>query len=162
VRPCWAHQKNPWGRTRRIGGKKGSKRHALVDARGVPLSLIVSGANTHDSKKIGALLDKRVARPNDETTTENLCLDAGYVGKAAEVSARGYIPHIRPRGEEISEAERNPDFIPRRWFIECFHSWSNRFRKLIPRYEKTDLSHCALLDLAAAMITLNKIMTIYG
>jgi hypothetical protein len=38
----------------------------------------------------------------------------------------------------------------------------NRFRKLIPRYEKTDLSYCALLDLAAAMITLNKIMTIYG
>jgi hypothetical protein len=29
----------------------------------------------------------------------------------------------------------------------------NRFRKLIPRYEKTDFSYCALLHLAAAMIT---------
>jgi transposase len=139
-----------------------ARRHVLVEGHGVPLSLIVSGANTHDSKKIGALLDARVVRPEDETTIENLCLDAGYVGKADEVSVRGYIPHIRPRGEEVSEAERNPDFIPRRWVVECFHSWMNRFRKLIPRYEKTDLSYCALLDLAAAMITLNKIMTIYG
>jgi hypothetical protein len=44
---------------------------------GVPLSLIVSGANTHDSKKIGELLDARVVRPADEATIENLCLDAG-------------------------------------------------------------------------------------
>ena len=43
-----------------------------------------------------------------------------------------------------------------------FHSWMNRFRKLIPRYEKTDWSCCALLDLAAAMITLNKVISIYG
>ena len=145
-----------------MGGKNGSKRHVLVDARGVPLSLIVSGAHTHDSKKIGELLDVRGVRHADETTIENLCLDAGDVGKAGEVSARGYIPHIRPRGEEISEAERNPDFFPRRWVVECFHSWMNRFRKLVPRYEKTDLSYGALLDLAAAMITLNKVMTIYG
>jgi hypothetical protein len=55
---------------------------------------------------IGVLLDARVARPK-EGTVENLCLDAGYVGKAAEVAARGDVPHIRPRGEEISESERN-------------------------------------------------------
>jgi hypothetical protein len=38
----------------------------------------------------------------------------------------------------------------------------NRFRKLIPRYEKTDLSCCALMHLAAAMITLNRVIVIYG
>jgi transposase len=102
-----------------------------------------------------------VAHPDTGTTTENLCLD-GYVEKAQEVSARGSIPRIRLRGEEISESERNPDCIPRRWVVECFHSWMNRFRKLIPRYEKTDLSYCALLDLVAAMIPLSKVMTIYG
>jgi transposase len=108
------------------------------------------------------LLDARVASPADEATTENLCLDAGYVGKAIEVAARGYVPHIRSRGEEIAESERNPDFVPRRWVVECFHSWTNRFRKLVPRYEKTDLSYDGLLHLAAAMITLNKVIVIYG
>jgi transposase len=58
--------------------------------------------------------------------------------------------------------KRNPDFIPRRWVVECFHSWSNRFRKLIPRYEKTNLSYLGLLHLAIAMIILNKVMIIYG
>jgi transposase len=79
-----------------------------------------------------------------------------------EVSVRSHIPPIRPQGEEISESERHPGFIPRRWVVECFHFWMNRCRKLIPRDEKTGLSHCALLDLAAAMITLNKVMSIYG
>ena len=41
-------QRRLWGATRRIGGKKGSKRHLLVDGRGVPLSLVVTGANAHD------------------------------------------------------------------------------------------------------------------
>jgi hypothetical protein len=79
-------------------GKNGSKRHTLVEGHGVPLSLIVSGANTHDRKKIGELLDARGVRPADEATIENLCLDTDYVGKAQEVSARGSIPHNPPAG----------------------------------------------------------------
>ena len=73
-------RKNPWDRIPRTGEKNGSKRHALVDARGVPLSLVVSGANVHDSKMIGVLLDARVVRLTGDETVENLCLDAGYVG----------------------------------------------------------------------------------
>lgn len=38
-------------------GKPGSKRHLVVDARGTPLSLRVSGANCHDSRMLAATLD---------------------------------------------------------------------------------------------------------
>ncbi len=38
-------------------GKKGSKRHLLVDGHSVPLSLIVTGANRHDVSQLTALLD---------------------------------------------------------------------------------------------------------
>jgi transposase len=110
---------------------------------------------------IGDLLDAKIVRPA-EGTAENLCLDAGYTGKEADVAGRGYIPHIRPRGEEAAEKDRNPDFKPRRWIVECSHSWFNRFRHIAVRYSKTDLSYHAFLDLAAGMITLNKVMTIYG
>ena len=151
-----------WGRTPRIGGKNGTKRHALTDANGVQLSLIVTGANTHDSKAIGDLLDARVVQPEDPETVQNLCLDAGYVGKEADVRAHGYVPHIRPRGEEADKIKRDPNFKPRRWVVEAFHSWMNKFRKLVPRYEKSDLSYCGLMFLAAAMLTLNKVMAIYG
>ena len=92
----------------------------------------------------------------------NLCLDAGYVGREAVVRAQGFVPHIRPRGEEKRLLERDPTFTARRWVVEATHSWFNRFRKLTPRYEKTDESYGALCMLASAMIALNKIMTIYG
>lgn len=44
-------------------GKNGSKHHLLVDARGVPLSPIVTGANVNDGKRLedalGAIMVKR-------------------------------------------------------------------------------------------------------
>lgn len=125
------------------------------------MSLVVTGANRHDSVALEPLLKGRIAAPADPEQTQNLCLDAAYVGKGDVAKENGFIPHIRPRGEERTLIERDPSFKPRRWVVELTHSWFNRFRKLIPRYEKTDLSHNALCALAAAMITLNKVMGIY-
>jgi transposase len=107
------------------------------------------------------LLKGRVVAPTDGKETQNLCLDAAYVGKEGVAQAHGFIPHIRPRGEEKKLIERDPSFKPHRWVVELAHSWFNRFRKLIPRYEKTDLSYNALSALAAAMIVLNKVIVIY-
>ena len=109
---------------------------------------------------LDALLKGRVVGPED-LQTQNLCLDAAYVGKESVVEENGFIPHIRPRGEEKKLIEKDPSFKPHRWVVELAHSWFNRFRKLIPRYEKTDLSYNALTALAAAMIVLNKVMVIY-
>lgn len=133
----------------------------LVDENGVPLSLVVSGANRHDSISLEPLLKGRVAGPKDGSIPQNLCLDAAYVGKEDMVGENGFVPHIRPRGEEKKLIEKDPTFKARRWIVELAHSWFNRFRKLIPRYEKTDLSYIALNTLAASMIVLNKIMIIY-
>lgn len=101
-----------------------------------------------------------VVTPEDRV--RNLCLDAGYVGKDLVVITAGYVPHIRSRGEERQQKIHNPSFKPRRWIVELSHSWFNRFRKLVPRHEKTLRSHLGLTMLAAAMITLNKVMVIYG
>ncbi len=43
-------------------GKNDSKRHLLVDGRGVPLSLVVTGANAHDVTQIEAVLDAIVVK----------------------------------------------------------------------------------------------------
>jgi len=125
------------------------------------LSIVVTGANRHDSAMLAAVLDAKIIEAPEEVV-ENLCLDAGFVGKEEDVISAGYIPHIRPRGEERREIARNPEFKPRRWIVELNHSWFHRFRKLAPRYEKTMRSYLGLLMLAAAMITLNKVMVIYG
>ena len=144
-------------------GKKGTKRHVLVDELGVPLSLHVNAANRHDSVALEPLLQTAVVQPPaTESSERNLCLDAGYVGKEETVRRYGFLPHIRPRGEEKKDIKNRPKYKARRWVVELTHSWFNRFRKLLPRYEKTDRSYYALTALAVAMITLNKVNAIYG
>lgn len=101
-----------------------------------------------------------IERPCVEDSKEqHLCLDAGYVGEQAkqDVLDRNYIPHVRPQGEEIEEKAKNPDFKPKRWVVEVCHSWFNRFRKILVRYEKMDRSYRGLLMLAAAVIVFRKI-----
>ena len=161
-----AWSRHPWPASRpdpirRIGEKKGSKRHLLVDEHGIPLSIVVSGAHRHDSAKLEELLEVRVIRM-EQGEDQNLCLDAGYVGKQEVVTESGYLPHIRSRGEENEQKGKDPSFKPRRWIVELCHSWFNRFRKLSPRYEKTTRSYMGLVMLAATMIVLNKVMIIYG
>ena len=125
--------KNPTDR-----GKMGTKRSVLTDENGLPLSVVLSGANTHDVKLLEETLDHIVIfRPEpEEDHPQNLCLDAGCTGSGEKVRERGYTPHIRPRGEEKKKLERTPDFHARRWVVELTHSFFNRFRKLLVRFEK--------------------------
>ena len=105
------------------------------------------------------MLDSKIAHQPDTTkaVAENLCADAGYVGEKADAIIRdhGYIPHVRPRGEEI-KAKKSKRFKPRRWIVEVSHSWFNNFRKLKVRYEKTTENSLALHHLAAATIALRR------
>ena len=45
----------------------------------------------------------------------------------------------------------------RRWVVKVAHSWFNRFRKLLVRYEKLDHSFMALNHLAGAIIAFTKV-----
>ena len=143
-----------WATTPPIGGKKGSKRSLLVDGAGVPLSLIVSGANRHDVKLLAITLDSIVVvRPKtSRRRRQNLCADKGYAGRPAAqaMQKRGYTPHVRQRGEEARACRKGQR--ARRWVVERTHSWFNRFRKLLVRYEKTAANFLALLQCAAALI----------
>jgi IS5 family transposase len=125
------------------------------------LSIIVTGANRHDVSQLGAVLDaimvKRPAPPLRRH--KHLCADAGYTGAPAlaQIEAHGYIPHVKGRGQEAEELRHHPDKRARRWVVEVAHSWFNRFRKLLVRYEKLERSFMALNHLAAAIIAFRKV-----
>jgi transposase len=131
-------------------GKNGRKRSLLVDARGVPLSLIAGGANVHDVKLLEPTLDRTVtARPEpDPEQPQNLCANAGYKGDPAfhAVVARNYQLHIKQRKEEANAQRNQPGWNARRWVVERTHSWLNRYRKLLVSFEKTEASYVALLS----------------
>jgi transposase len=133
-----------------------------VDERGVPLSIVVTGANRHDVSQLELVLDEIIIERPD--TVQHLCADKGYTGEPAQkaIKDRNYIPHIKQRGEEIQEKKDNPEFRCRRWIVEVAHSWFNRFRKLLVRYEKLTNTYEALLHMAAAIIAFRKAGIIYG
>jgi len=152
AKPHW--RKRRWEITRRIGGKKGTKRSLLVDGRGAPLSLIVAGANRHDVKLLAQTLDAIVVyRPKPTTRRpQNLCVDKAYTGKPAErqMRERGYLPHVPQKG--VGKARRKTKGRARRWVVERTHSWMNNFRKVRIRYEKKVANYEALLHLTTAII----------
>ena len=141
-----------------------------MDGRGVPLSIVVTGANRHDVSQIGAVLEGvMIDKPNPpKRRNKHLCADAGYTGEPAMkvIKKHGYIPHVKGRGQEAKELKRDPGKKARRWVVEVAHSWFNRFRKLLVSYEKLDRSFMALNHLAAAIMIFRKIKVepniIYG
>ena len=64
--------------------------------------------------------------------------------------------HIRSRGEEHQEKQALPGDRARRWVVEVCHSWFNRFRTLLVRFEKKLATHLALLQWACAYIVLKR------
>lgn len=65
----------------------------------------------------------------------------------------GFTAHIRSRGEEAHAIKKEAGFKARRWVVERCHSWLNRFRRILVRWEKKAENYIALLHLACALIT---------
>lgn len=136
-----------------------------MDARGVPLCLVVTGANRNDLSDLAAVLDARVVEPtaSTEPEPENLRADAGHFGSPGEAAIRkhGYEPHVRSSKAETEAEKQDLDYRPRRWVVEMSHSWFNRFRGLPVRYEKTVRNYLALSQLAAAIIAFRQVAPLY-
>jgi putative transposase len=64
----------------------------------------------------------------------------------------GFTAHIRSRGEEANSIKREAGFRARRWVVERTHSWLNRFRRVLVRWEKRADTYLAMLHLACALI----------
>jgi len=96
---------------------------------------------------------------------QHLFADKGYDSNDArrDLRSRNYMPHIphRRRGH-WKDHPIKPLKRKRRWVVELCHSWLNRFRKLLVRYEKRTSSYVALVQLACAIIAFRKIGVIYG
>ena len=141
----------------------GTKRSVLVDEKGLPLSVVLDGANRHDVKLLQSTLEHIVIGQPEATLEcpQHLCMDAGYTGSEELVEAKGYIAHIRPRGEERKEKQSNANFKARRWVVEVTHSFFNRFRKLLVRFEKKANNYLALLHFACAIIVWRKFLHVH-
>lgn len=109
----------------------------------------MDGANRHDKKLVKGTLDNIIIERPSHKVIHNICMDKGYDFPDIRelVEEYGYTAHIRRRGEENIGMKEIPDYRVRRWVVERTHSWLNRFRRMLIRWEKKIENYCAMLHL---------------
>lgn len=132
------------------------KRSLLTEGHGVPVGLAIDGANRHDMKLVRATLENLVVKRPQPTadTPQGMCLDKGYDydDVRALLTEFGFTAHIRSRSEEARELAAEAGKRARRWVVERSHSWMNRFRRILVRWEKKPEHYLAFLHFACALI----------
>lgn len=85
---------------------------------------------------------------------QGMCLDKGYDYDAvrAILAEFGFTAHIRSRGEEARVLATEAGERARRWVVERSHSWINRFRRWLVRWDKKPEHYLAFLHFACGLI----------
>ena len=143
------------GRNPTDRGKSGVKRSVLTDGAGIPLAVVAAPANKLDFQLVRETLETiPIERPAaSEESPQGMCMDKGYDYSEVEALLKefSYTAHIRARGEE-RKLLKESGHRARRWVVERTHSWMNRFRRILVRWEKKLSNFLGLLHLACSLI----------
>ena len=122
----------------------------------MPIGLALAGANRHDMKLLRPTIESMVVQRPQETAEQEqgMCLDKAYDYDEVRETLRefGFTAHIRARGEEAKEIRSEAGKKARRWVVERSHSWMNRFRRILVRWDKKPEQYLAFLHFACALI----------
>jgi len=129
----------------------------LTEGAGLPVGLAVDGANRNDFKLVEETL-RSIPIPKPRPTgkdPQNVCMDKGYDYNEVRdlLKEFHFTAHIRARGEEAKLIKKSARFKARRWVVERTHSWMNRFRRILVRWEKKAENYIAMLHLVCGIIT---------
>jgi transposase len=129
------------------------------------VSIVVEGTNLYDMKLVQATIAHLVV-PRPVPTADHpqgMCMDKGYDYQEVRdlLGCLGFTAHIRSRGEEAKAITREKGYTARRWMVERAHSWFNRFRRLLVRWEKKAENYLALLQFACGLMVL-RTMGLFG
>ncbi|MFJ5294677.1 transposase [Streptomyces sp. NPDC088348] len=135
-------------------GKYGSKIHLITERTGLPLSVGVSGANLHDSRRPGPARARNTADPLPPRTATPQTQQAPrrqgirLLPPAAMVTrARHSATHRTRKGIESSQRLGR-----HRWTVERTMSWLAGCRRLHRRYERKADHFLAFISIACTLI----------
>ncbi len=83
-----------------------------------------------------------------------MCLDKGYdYDEVRETLEQfGFTADSKARGVEAPELKAEAGKRARRWVVERSHSWMNRFRRILVRWDKKSENYLAFLHFVCALI----------
>ncbi len=138
--------------------KAGSKYHLLVDAHGLPLNVLVSAANRHDSLFVEPILDSMPAiriggRGHPRRRPVKLHGDKGYDNPRVR-------RYLRRRGITARIGVESSACLGRhRWVVERTLGWLLSYKRLALRYDRTAVTITALARLAVMLICARRLPT---
>src|SRR5215203_5342975 len=129
-------------------GKLGAKINLLVDGRGAPISIVLTGANRHD-------------KVYDSDDLREFLTSAGYVAHIKVNPRRKGLAEGGGQHPPNSSDESSKRIHPaRRWIVERTISWLVKRRSLRTRWSKKAENWLALVQLACAHVLLN--LAVFG
>lgn len=146
----WGAQTGPNPTDRR---KKGSKRHVITDANGIPLAATLTAANRHDVTQLLPLVDAipplsgKPGRPRKRR--QRVQGDRAYHSRlhSEALVARGIEPVLAQRN-----TPHGSGLGVYRWVVERTNAWLHQSRRLRVRYERRADIHEAFLLLGCIVI----------
>ena len=149
--PCAAGYKRDSQEKEALGRSKGGftcKIHALVDALGNPLKLVLTPGQCSDITQGPILIEG--------ARNASILADKGYDCDAfrKQIYAQNCSPVIPPRSNRKNLIEYDESLYQERCAIECFFSKIKHFRRVFSRFDKSARNFAAFLAFVGAMIWL--------
>jgi transposase len=128
----------------------------LTDANGIPVALLLTAANQHDSTQLLPLLDasqasqQRIGRSGQRPV--KVLGDRAYDSEPHReaLRQRGILPLLAKR-----RTPSGSGLGRERWVVERTFAWSDDFRRLRVRYERYPELYEAFLKIASTLICYN-------
>jgi transposase len=136
--------------------KAGSKHHILTEARGIPLTALLTSANRHDITQLLPLVD---AIPPLRGCPGRPVRKPGLIQGDRGDDSQPHRDALQRRGIHSQLAKRRTPHgsgLGRtRWVVERTLAWLHRFRRLNMRYERRPCIHEAFLIFGCSLICWN-------
>jgi putative transposase len=136
--------------------KLGTKRSIIVEGSGIPIGYALDAGNRHDSKLFEASI-RSIPLFILQPPYKKMYLDSAYDSKTIQTILFNfyYLPRIsknKRKSKQLIVLKTDK----KRWIVESTHSWMNRFRRLLIRFEKSAQNYIALMQFAFSIIIFNR------
>jgi putative transposase len=122
------------------------KRSLLTESAGIALSVLIDGANRHDMKLLQRTLEGiMINGQRPLKTSHKACV---WIRATTLTKCVTSLKSLVLRRTSVHAAKRpkpskkEAGFKARRWVVERTHSWMDRLRRILVRWEKPFLPCC--------------------